>query len=380
MTETADLLVIGGGLHGLSAALQTARRGAKVVLVERDFIGRHASGATAAGVRTLGRNPAELPLSLEAAQTWHRMEDLVGDDCGFRACGQLQIAESSAAMARIATRIEALEHQGLRHEMVLDEVGLREIIPDLPSQCIGAAWSPRDGAADPHRALRAFRTAAGSAGVRIHERCDLVGLSRAGEVWRADTSLGRFEAPLVLNAAGAWAERIAALAGDRLEHAIRTSMMIVTERARPRVGPVVGVVGRKLSFKQTSEGTLVIGGGAQGRLAADRNSSTVKARALVEAVEAAVDIFPWAKSLRIVRTWAGMEAMTKDHLPVLGYSDQVEGLIHAFGFSGHGFQLVPSVGRAMSLLATGSRPDVDLAPFSPARASVRDGNWSARAA
>src|SRR5580692_5716174 len=94
MTATADALVIGGGLHGLSAALQLARRGASVVLLERARIGRHASGASAAGVRTLGRARAELPVSLVAMEMWHDIEGLVGDHCGFQPHGQLLVAET----------------------------------------------------------------------------------------------------------------------------------------------------------------------------------------------------------------------------------------------------------------------------------------------
>jgi sarcosine oxidase, subunit beta len=371
VSQTADFLVIGGGLHGLSAALQTARRGASVTLVERDFLGCQASGATAAGVRTLGRDPAELPLSLEAAETWRHIADLVGDDCGFRACGQLQVAEDEAALARVAARVRTLQARGLHHEQLLDATELRRAHPGLAPHCLGAAWAEGDGAANPHRTIRAFRDATLRAGIRIIQRCPVTSLSRQGDTWQVQTPLGVFTAPTVLNAAGAWAARVAALAGEDLSQAIRTSMMIVTERTAPRVAPVVSSMGRKLSFKQTAEGTLLIGGGAQGRLADDWNSASVDALVLAEAAQAATRLFPWTRGLRIVRVWAGMEAQTADHLPVLGPSTMHEGLIHAFGFSGHGFQLVPSVGRALAALATGERPDHDLSAFSPARVLPR---------
>jgi sarcosine oxidase subunit beta len=371
VSRTADFLVIGGGLHGLSAALQAARRGLSVSLLERDFLGSRASGATAAGVRTLGRDPAELPLSLEAAETWRHIADLVGDDCGFRACGQLQVAEDEAALAAVAIRVHKLQASGLHHERLLDATELRATHPGLAPHCLGAAWAEGDGAANPHRTIRAFRDAALAAGVSIVQRSPVLSLARQGGDWQVRTPQAVFTAPTVLNAAGAWASRIAALAGEDLSQSIRTSMMIVTERTAPRIAPVVSSMGRKLSFKQTSEGTLLIGGGAQGRLADDRNSASVDAVALAEAAKAAIRLFPWARGLRIVRAWAGMEAQTADHLPVLGFSTVNPGLIHAFGFSGHGFQLVPSVGRALAALATGERPDHDLSAFSPARVVPR---------
>ncbi|MDH0873941.1 NAD(P)/FAD-dependent oxidoreductase, partial [Agrobacterium pusense] len=272
MDSNTDLLVIGGGLHGLSAALQSARLGLKTIIIERDFVGRHASGATAAGVRTLGRATEELPLSLEAADAWHHMVDIVGDDCGFRPAGQLQIAEDESALSAISARIARLQTAGMFHERLLDAEEVRAIIPDLPRHCLGAAWVSSDGSADPHRTIRSFRVACGKAGVRIKEQCAVTGLARQGGIWAVRTTKGKIEAPLVLNAAGAWASTLAEMAGEHVEHDIRTSMMIVTERVHPKVSPVVGSFGRKLSFKQTTDGTILLGGGSQGKLSPDRNS------------------------------------------------------------------------------------------------------------
>ena len=213
---TFDALVIGGGLHGLSAALQAARRGLKVALLEREFTGRHASGATAAGVRTLGRDPAELPLSLEAAETWHEMEVLVGASCGFHATGQVQVAEDEAAMEKIRARVEDLRARGMTHEELIGANELKSLVPSMASHCIGAAWTPRDGAADPHKTIRAFRDAALAAGVALHENCAVTGLKRRGGKWAVTTGQGTFEGPVVVNAAGAWSAEIARLAGDPL--------------------------------------------------------------------------------------------------------------------------------------------------------------------
>ncbi|EPX80537.1 NAD(P)/FAD-dependent oxidoreductase [Salipiger mucosus] len=364
---TFDALVIGGGLHGLSAALQAARRGMKVALVERDFLGRHASGATAAGVRTLGRDPAELPLSLEAAETWHVMEELVGDSCGFHATGQVQVAEDEAAMEKLRARVEGLQARGMSHEELIGANELKSLVPAMTGPCVGAAWTPRDGAADPHVTIRAFRTAALAAGVEMHEQCAVTGLSRREGTWIVTTSKGAFEAPVVINAAGAWSAEIARLAGDPLRLGLKHSMMIVTERASRVVAPVISAMGRRLSFKQTDAGTLLIGGGVQGRIHDDGQSAVVDFAALALALDTTRRLFPWTEGLRIVRTWAGMEATTDNHLPIIGFSNRAEGLIHDFGFSGHGFQLVPSVGRVVAELAAEGHTETDLSAFDPAR-------------
>lgn len=195
-------------------------------------------------------------------------------------------------------------------------------------------------------------------------------MKRGTASWRADTSKSIFEAKALVNAAGAWAERICELAGDPATHAIRTSMMVVTERTSTHIGPVVSSLGRKLSFKQTDQGTLLIGGGSQVKLAADRQSASVDVVALAASVKAAIRLFPAIRGLRIVRTWVGMEAMTADHLPVIGLSHRVEGLAHAFGFSGHGFQLVPSVGRVLADLVCEGKTKHDLGAFHPQRSAL----------
>jgi sarcosine oxidase subunit beta len=360
MGGTADALVIGGGLHGLSAALQLKRRGASVILLERARIGRHASGASAAGVRTLYRARAELPASLVSMQMWHEIESLVGDDCGFRATGQLQIAESEAELAQIRGRVERLRQDGFTHEEMVDLAELRALVPALAPHCIGGAIARRDGAADPHRTLAAFLRAALAAGALVHEGIGVSRLERRGNVWRAGDGSSCFEAPLLVNAAGAWAGQIAAMAGDPVWLGTKASMMIVTERIAPFVRPTISATGRKLSFKQTSQGTLLIGGGQQGRADLQGENAEVDALTLAKSAAAAIALFPTVGRLRIVRTWAGLEARTSDDLAIVGLSPSAPGLMHLFGFSGHGFQLVPALGVVAAELLLDGRSRLDV--------------------
>ena len=98
---TADVCVIGGGLHGCSAALHLARRGKRVVVIETHYPGRFASGVNAGGVRRLSRDLAEIPLAEASLEIWNNIRALVDDDCDFHACGQLKIAESEEDMAKL---------------------------------------------------------------------------------------------------------------------------------------------------------------------------------------------------------------------------------------------------------------------------------------
>ena len=365
--ESFDVAVVGGGLHGLSAALHLARAGRRVVVIERRWTGRHASGATAAGVRTLNRDLAEVPISLEAMAMWHRIEEIVGDDCGFQAQGQLNVAERDEHMPALVQREARMRGLGYAHEELIDARELRRLVPALSPHCVGALVARRDGAADPHRTILAFRRACEAEGVVIAEACGVETVDRQGEDWLLVCGARRFRAPVVVNAAGAWAGRLAALFGDDIALGVRASMMIVTECLAPLLDPVVSVVGRALSFKQASQGTLVIGGGLQGAADLDRERSTVNFRELAKGARAASDLFPAVRGVRIARCWTGIEAQTRDRLPVIGASPRVAGLVHAFGFSGHGFQLVPVVGSILAELVVEGRTRREIVPFAPQR-------------
>src|SRR5579863_2876267 len=166
---SADVLVIGGGLHGSSAALHLARRGARVTVIEKDYVGRHASGVNAGGVRRLGRDPAEIPLSVASLELWYRIGELVDDDCGFEHHGQIKVAENEAEFATLRRRTEQLHAMGFTHEELVDQAELRTLVPAIAEHCVGAIVSRADGAANPFRTTMAFKRKAESLGVRFVE-------------------------------------------------------------------------------------------------------------------------------------------------------------------------------------------------------------------
>jgi sarcosine oxidase subunit beta len=367
MIKTSDVLVIGGGLHGLSAALQLARDGARVRLVERETIGRHASGVNAGGVRRLGRHVAEIPLSEAALAMWRELPELVGDDCGFKSSGQIKIAESEADLDLLKARAEEVRGLGYEHEVIIDQAALRELIPTVAERCTGAILVSGDGFANPYRTCIAFRRAALRAGVIIDEGVAVEGLERDGEVWRIRTSAGEYQAPEVVNCAGAWGAVLAGQLGEPVPVRAAAYMMMVTEPVPRFVEPVVGLASRKLSLKQMENGTVVIGGGFEGKPDTRTGKTSLDVRGLAKSAGIASGVFPVLRGARLVRAWAGIDGEAADKIPVIGRSLVHEGLTHAFGFSGHGFQLVPAVGRALADLIRTGQPGLPLLPFSPGR-------------
>ena len=169
MARTADVVVIGGGLHGCSTALHLALRGLKPILIEKDYAGRHASGVNAGGVRQLARHLAEIPLSIASMALWERIEDLVGDDCGFESHGTVLVAESEEELAGFRARVDDLRLKGFTHEELIDRAELKRLVPAVADHCPGGVVSRRDGAADPFRTTQAFRKRAIEKGAEVIE-------------------------------------------------------------------------------------------------------------------------------------------------------------------------------------------------------------------
>jgi sarcosine oxidase, subunit beta len=351
----ADVIIIGGGLHGCSTALHLARRGIKALLIEKDHVGRHASGVNAGGVRRLGRHVAEIPLSVASMEMWHGIRDLVDDDCGFESHGQVKVAENEAEFEILRRRVEQVRGLGFEHEELVGAAELRDLAPSISHHCVGAIVCRRDGAALPYRTTLAFKRKAEALGARVIEGERVETVARTGGVWRITSDKGAYEAPVIVNAAGGWADRIAAQLGEPVPLETIALMLMITAPLPPFLKPVMGATGRPLSFKQFRNGTVLIGGGYTGKAERDHNRTTLDFAKLALSARTVWDLFPVMRGAEIVRCWAGLEGRMPDEIPVIGPSSTSEDAWHAFGFSAHGFQLGPIVGSIIAeLIATGA--------------------------
>jgi len=348
-TKTADVVIIGGGIQGVATAWNLALAGVSCVVLEKDYIGRHASGVNAGGVRRLGRDLEELPLSVRAAEIWPMLDQLLSSDTGFHASRQIKVAESEQDLKTLEARRQLLLSQGYDHEKMIDQQQLRELLPAVSHHCLGALTVEGDGSAIPFKTTTAFARAAKRQGVSIYESVEVESITRSADSWLVSAGSQSFSCHTLVNCAGAWGDKIAAMVGDKIPLEPAALMLMISQRLPKFMEGVVGSASRALSFKQFSNGTVLIGGAHRGRVDRDHNRATTRIEGLAENAAIACDLFPVMKNARLVRSWAGIEGMMPDRLPVIGHGS-ADNVIHCFGFSDHGFQLGPAVGELVAAL------------------------------
>lgn len=361
--QEADVLVIGGGLHGSCSAFYMAQRGASVIVLEAEYVGRHASGVNAGGVRTLGRPLPEIPLALMSREIWHSLSETIGDDGGFVSSGQLKIAESEAELEECRERVALLQSHGFTHEMLIDRETVFELEPALARHVAGGIWVERDGYALPFRTTTAFRRAALKHGARFYEGIRVTHIESRGNRWIAQTPHGVFSAQKLLITAGAWSGDLAREVGEPVPVHPEGLMLMVTHRVAPFCRATLGATGRPLSFKQFENGTVVIGGKLIGIADLPGRHGEVDFLRLVKSARTVIDLFPHLRHLGVNRAWAGVEAFTADSLPIISASSRAANLFYSFGYCGSGFQLGPMCGRLVAELVLEGSPSLSLEAF-----------------
>ena len=355
-----SVVVVGGGLIGLSAAVHLRRADPRlsVTVLERARVGDAASGASAAGVRAMGRDPAERALALASLARWPHLDRELGAETGYRRGGGLRIALDDAGWAEARATVGVQRADGVPVDLV-DAAAVRRLAPGVSADCRGAVHCPIDGQADAGATVRAWATAARRLGVSIEEGAGAAALvtqgARVTAVVRSDGA--RVACDVVIVAAGAWSATLLGKIGVELPLRGRGLQMLLTDPAPASLTPVVGCFGRPLSLKQLDDGAFLIGGGWPARVPDESvNRWEVLDDSVRGSLKVARAVYPPLASRTVARSWAGIEAFTPDEIPLLGRVRGLDGLLVAAGFSGHGFALVPAVGDIVARLALGLDP------------------------
>jgi sarcosine oxidase subunit beta len=370
MMRRADALIVGGGGAGCSAALFLARRGARVILLERGLVGSQATGVNYGGVRQQGRDPAGIPLAQKSRAIWARLPELIGTNAEFEACGHLKLARSEADEAELLRWNRVAAEYGLVTQMI-GRNAIRDAHPYFSEQVVAGSLLAEDGAANPRLLSPALARAAREAGAEILEHHPVAAVAHDGAEFVVQAGGSSFAAPWLLNCAGFWGGRLAETFGEPVPIRPLHPNMLVTEPLPYLLRHSLGVVGGGLYMRQIARGNIVFGGG-RGSGDAEGTQTRPSADASLGSMEAAVRLVPLLAGAMVIRSWSGTDGTFDDHLPVLGPSRTTPGLIHAFGFCGEGFQLGPGVGEVLSELVMDGRSAVPLEAFDIGRFARQD--------
>jgi sarcosine oxidase subunit beta len=356
-----DVLVLGGGLMGTTAAFFLRRtHGLSVTLLERELVGRQASGTNFGNVRRQGRELSQMPLANRARAVWGRVNELLGEDLEFVPYGHLRVCYTEAQAAKLEQHARDAKPLGLDLELFsADQLKKRWGI--FGPGVVAGSLSPRDGHANPRLAGPAFARAAQRAGARVVEHAEVMTVERepgSGDFIAHTADGRRWRAPQLLVACGAWSNRIAEQFGEAVPMEARGPQMGVTEPLPWAIGPSIGVSTpiehESLYFRQIRRGNIVFGGGLKGPASTETISAAVRPDNTLRQLRELRRFVPSFQNVQLIRVWSGIEGYTGDSQPVMGPSAKTPGLHYAFGFSGEGFAISLGVGEVMAeLMATG---------------------------
>jgi glycine/D-amino acid oxidase-like deaminating enzyme len=412
MPARVDVVVIGGGIVGVCAALFLVRKGLSVALCEKGRIGAEQSGRNWGWCRQMGRDPLELPLAMQSLALWRDPAALAGADTGFRTTGILYLCSTEGEVGRHAAWLDSVRGSGVDSRL-LSSREVAALLPDSARKWAGALYTPSDGGAEPHKAAPAIATAARQLGAVILTQCAVRGVeTSAGRVHAAITERGAIRCDAVVLAAGAWSRLFCSNLGIDLP---QMQVMGSVARTQPLPGgPDVSLAGPKFGFRKRDDGGYTVS--QAGALLTDITPDSLRLAhtfapalrrewrnlrlrlgrrffeewrtprrwrldapspfeairvldpvpspgILDEARSQLIAAFPFFRGMVVQESWGGIIDVTPDALPVIAMLKRPANFLIATGFSGHGFGVGPAAGRLVADLIGGDAPSADPAVF-----------------
>ena len=370
--ETADVVIIGGGIVGSSIAYHLTEAGCRNVLVlEREaHQGQGSTGKSMGGVRAQFATDVNIQMSLYSIDFFAAFDETIGHPADYRPHGYLFVATSERHLSYLKANRERQAALGLKNVSLVTREEILEMVPQLRGDDIlGGTFCPTDGFVDPHSVMMGFMLRARERGARLWLGAEVTGIDiEGGRVTGVRTTRGRVATNVVVNAAGAWAARVAGLAGEDLPVEPLRRQLVPTEPFAELPARFPMVIDMSTGFHFRREGTRIL-------LAWNDPEETPGFKhefdpSFVEKIlTRAASRVPCLAEAQVNagRAWAGLYEMTPDHHAVLGPAPSVGGLFLANGFSGHGVMHSPATGRILSDLILHN--ETRLFDASPLRAS-----------
>ena len=361
--KTADVVIAGAGIVGSSIAWHLTQAGCRnVLLLERESSqGKGSTGKSMGGVRAQFATEHNIRMSMYSIPFYSRFEEITGHPCGYKPHGYLFIATAQKHLDYLRANRELQNSLGLTN---VEEWTREEIVARVPllkaDDILAGSYCPTDGFVDPWLVMEGFSQGALAGGGKVWRNAEVTGVDVAsGRIAGVRSTAGNVSAPTLVNACGAWAARVAAMAGGALPVTPLRRMLCPTEPfpGIPDRCPMTIDMSDGFHFRPEGRG-LLMAWNDPSETPSDKPvvDPTFVERILTRAVERVPSFIDLEVDPR--KAWAGLYEMSPDHHCILGPAPEVEGLFYANGFSGHGVMHSPSTGKILADLITKGVTDV----------------------
>jgi len=363
--QTADVVIVGGGIVGSSIAWHLSQAGCrKVLVVEREsHQGKGSTGKSMGGVRAQFATPVNIQMSLYSIPFYAGFEERLGLPSEYRPQGYLFVATRPSHCEYLRTNQQLQKSLGLAQVRMLTRDDIVEIVPQLRSDdVLGGSFCPTDGFVDPYSVMVGFTTRACEQGVALWRSTEVTSITRDNRgIIGVGTTRGPVSAPVVVNAAGPWAAQTAALAGVDLPVEPLRRMLVPTEpfESVSHAVPMVVDMTNGFHFRPESRGFLLAWNDPE---ETPGYKNDLEPSFIEKVLVHAADRVPCFENLAVnpKRAWAGLYEMSPDHHAIIGLAPELPGFFCANGFSGHGVMHAPATGKiASDLILHGTTSIVD---------------------
>lgn len=365
--ETADVVIIGGGVIGASILYNLAKGGCKnAILLEKELLASESTGKSAGGFRQQFSTPINIQMSKLSVEIFEKFNDEMDQSTLFHQKGYIFIANSDEQLALLKRNVKLQTSLGVDVRLINNDE-LKELVPDINTDdVVGATYCPTDGYTDPYEVAQGYARQARRLGAKIREKTPVTAINVShGKVVSVETEKGTISTPIIVNSAGPWSGEIGKMANLDLPIKPYRRQIFTSGPFKPfkEKGYRMPMVVDPSGVYMRSEGDCILMG------LADKNEPTsfnqnVDWDFLEKMVVPAVERINIFEDLEINNGWAGLYDTTPDHHAILGKVPELEGFILAAGFSGHGFMHSAAVGVTIAeLILHGKATSVDISPL-----------------